>query len=401
MRTYLKKLLLTELLLIFICLGVQSQPNGRENVIFRFPSQSDSFTGGYNRNNTEMNRLRMLIDYHRIDIQRGIYFVYINGYCASFNNRDADSKMANARAERVKAELITIFRLPESAFRAQAQPGPFGHEYDVAVVYIQGGRYQSTTIPDNTWRQTYPSQVQSSPVQGRPQGQVQQTYPSQVQSPPVQSQTQQTYPQVKQPEPQKVTTQDVGTFEPVEEGFQYNIENSRKISLRTNVLYLLGLLPNIGVEYKPVEQIGILFNFGYSNWQSSDNGMRHILTLYNPEIRYYLGERRNWFVGGEFHAGEFDFKWDDFPSFKAKEGGKGNIGDLIGGGLTGGYRAFLSPTFDMDFSLGIGYTRLEYKPYTIVDGNIKYVNDDIIKVKEIFGPTHAGVSLIWKLGKKY
>ena len=372
------KVLLTNLLVLFVCVVLQ----GQERFTFRFPPQSDSFTGGYSRNGSEMDRLKTLINWQRSDIQRGTYSIYIDGY--------AQDEMTNARINKILLEMINIFRLPQSSFRVQTQVG--GSDRDAVTVSIRDSRYASGNYPQQTVPQTtYPQQTQQTVPQ--------ETYPQRTQQ-TVPQQTQQTVPQQTQQTTQStqpVRTQPINsgaTFDVVETGQNFsnnlNLESSRKISIRTNMLYLFALLPNLGIEYKPVDRIGLLFNFGYSDWGFKENQIRHIITLYNPEVRYYLGQKRNFFVGGEFHAGNFDMKF--------KEEKDGNNGDLIGGGLTAGYRAFLSPTFDMDFSIGAGYTRLEYQPYGL-DGVT--IDPTTIKVKEVFGPTNIGVSLIWKLGRKY
>ena len=386
MKSNFIKVLLTNLLVLIVCIGLQ----GQERFTFRFPSQSDSFTSNYGLNGSEMERLKTLINWQRPDIQRGTHVVCIDG-----NARD---EITNARINKVLMEMINIFRLPQSSFRLQTQVGV--GDRDAVTVSIRDSRYVSGTYPQNQQyaQQTYPQQTYPQQTQTQ---QVQQTAPRPTQTQQVQqtapqpTQAQQVQQTASQPTAQSTQPMNSGAiFEVVETGDKnlrpnLNLESGRKISVRTNMVYLLALLPNVGIEYKPVDRIGLLFNFGYSNWGFKENQIRHVATLYNPEVRYYLGQKRNYFVGGEFLAGDFDMK--------VKEDKNGHSGDLIGGGITAGYRAFLSPTFDMDFSIGGGYSRLEYQSYQ-PDGTI--VDDNIIKVKEIFGPTHIGVSLIWKLGKK-
>ncbi|GHT71126.1 hypothetical protein AGMMS50239_40130 [Bacteroidia bacterium] len=165
-----------------------------------------------------------------------------------------------------------------------------------------------------------------------------------------------------------------------------------KFSIRTNLLYWAVATPNLGIEYKPAERFGILVNSAYSHWIWSDDDNHHRTWMVSPEIRYYFGGRgvaRNaptgWFIGVEGHAGEFNFKFKD----------TGYQGDAIGGGLTGGYKLRLSEVFDLDFSLGLGYTQLKYDTYyrsrevmVLKEGGLK---------KDFFGPTQLGVSLIFKL----
>jgi hypothetical protein len=119
--------------------------------------------------------------------------------------------------------------------------------------------------------------------------------------------------------------------------------------------------------------------------------------MISPEVRYYIGENKNWFIGAEGHIGEFNYKLS--PT--------GYQGDAVGAGLTGGYKLRLNKTFDLDFSLGLGYTHLKYETYYRAhyrsNGNGYTVNDSYMVRKEaglkknLFGPTQAGVSLIWKI----
>ena len=91
------------------------------------------------------------------------------------------------------------------------------------------------------------------------------------------------------------------------------------------------------------------------------------------------------YAGVEGHIGEFNFKFKD----------TGYQGDAVGGGITGGYRLRLSRVFDMDFSLGLGYTQLKYDTY--------YRSREVMVLKEgglkknFFGPTQAGVSICLNL----
>ncbi|GHT43896.1 hypothetical protein FACS189438_1970 [Bacteroidia bacterium] len=84
-----------------------------------------------------------------------------------------------------------------------------------------------------------------------------------------------------------------------------------KFSIRTNLLYWAVATPNLGIEYKPAENFGILVNSAYSHWIWSDDDNHHRTWLVQPEVRYYIGANKNWFIGVEGHAGEFNFKFKD------------------------------------------------------------------------------------------
>lgn len=161
--------------------------------------------------------------------------------------------------------------------------------------------------------------------------------------------------------------------------------NPGKFALRTNALYWLGLMPNLGLEWRPAERVGIVVNGGYAMWKKDSWEHNWAGWFVAPEVRIYLGEKMNWFVGPQFLAG----------SFNLKPGDKGYQGDVLAGGVMGGYRMKLSRCWDLDFTLGVGYAHLEYESYRR-EGNMNaYINDNLEKNTVL--PIQAGVNFIWKI----
>jgi hypothetical protein len=149
----------------------------------------------------------------------------------------------------------------------------------------------------------------------------------------------------------------------------------------------LGTIPNGGVTWRPFDRLEVLVNGLYNHWLWSNGNRQYRTLMVVPEFRWYLGEKQRWFWGGEFHTGDFNYKF----------GEDGYQGDLQGGGITGGYRMRLSEKFDMDFYAGLGYTQLEYDTYNRIKGVM--VKKGESAEKNFWGPTQGGVSLIWKLYK--
>ena len=85
-----------------------------------------------------------------------------------------------------------------------------------------------------------------------------------------------------------------------------------------------------------------------------------------------------------FKAGEFNYKLS----------GTGKQGDLMGGGITGGYMLRLNDALSLDFSLALGYLNADYEKYEVSDGvRVRRGND----TKNWWGPVNAGVTLVWTL----
>ncbi len=159
-----------------------------------------------------------------------------------------------------------------------------------------------------------------------------------------------------------------------------------EIYLRTNLLYFAGGLINIGAEYR-MSDFGFLLNAGYSPL-SSDSWDKNLGGWFvSPEVRYYIPKNDSWFVGAQILYGGYDLKIS-----KSLHGREGNV---LGVGAMGGYKIALSKNFDMDFTLGLGYAKLDYDSYETVDGKRAY--SDMGITKNTFLPIQGGINLIYKI----
>ena len=167
---------------------------------------------------------------------------------------------------------------------------------------------------------------------------------------------------------------------------QWQTTNNEPFSLRTNLLHWLTGVPNAGVEYQLNENIGLLLNGGWSRWTGETAAKQHRVWYISPEVRYYLGDAKRWYLGVEGHAGTFNLKLSD----------TGRQADFLGGGLTGGYKLTLNHAFDLDFNLGFGYAQLkDYEKYTQTNG--VYVRTQPTETKNYWGLTQTSLSLVWKI----
>ena len=155
-------------------------------------------------------------------------------------------------------------------------------------------------------------------------------------------------------------------------------------TLRANLLRWSTLTPDLGIEWRINRHMGVLVNGSWTSWSWDDKNRRYALWEVNPEVRWYLGERKAWYVGAMFKAGQFNYKLSD----------NGRQGDLLGGGITGGYRLRLNKSLSMDFSLGLGYVNADTEKYKVTDGvRVRQGRE----TKHWWGPTQAGVTLVWTI----
>lgn len=155
-------------------------------------------------------------------------------------------------------------------------------------------------------------------------------------------------------------------------------------SLRANLLRWATLTPDLGIEWRIDRNWSIQINGTWTSWSRDNSNRRYALWEVSPEIRYHLGKMKRGYLGVMYHAGEFNYK----------TGGIGKQGDLMGGGLTGGYLLKLNRALGLDFSLGIGCTHADYEKYTVIDGvRVKQGEAD----KNYWGVNRLGIGLVWNI----
>jgi Protein of unknown function (DUF3575). len=160
-------------------------------------------------------------------------------------------------------------------------------------------------------------------------------------------------------------------------------------------LYDAFLIPTLGVEWRVTPSVGIKLDGSYS-YLGDEHGKVQKMWLVNPEVRWYLLDSKRFYAGASANFGEYNV-------YKGMIGGMfpdntGYQGKLYGGGLTVGYQLPLSKSFGIDFNLGLGYTHFEYDSFTVINETRVFKDRD--KTKNFWGPTQAGISLIWTLGGK-
>ena len=140
------------------------------------------------------------------------------------------------------------------------------------------------------------------------------------------------------------------------------------LELRTNLLRWATLTPDLGIEWRISPSVGIMVNGSWTSWRWNNAARRYAL----------------WYVGAMFKAGQFNYKLS----------GTGRQGDLLGGGITGGYQLRLNKALALDFTLGLGYLNADTEKYEVIEGvRVRSGNE----TKHWIGPINAGVTLVWKL----
>lgn len=174
------------------------------------------------------------------------------------------------------------------------------------------------------------------------------------------------------------------------------------MDLRTNMLYDIAAVPNIGAEFYLGKNFSILGNWMYGWW---DNNPRHrYWRIYGGEVdaRWWFGRKAHEKPLTGHHIGLyggaliFDFEWGGTGYMGGKPGATLWERCLVNAGIEYGYSLPVGRHFNIDFSLGIGYLGGHYSKYYPFDND--YYREKEYKLR-FFGPTKAEISLVWLIGR--
>ena len=352
--------------LMTVTFPVIAQQKADTTYTFRFVPQKDMFYVPWNGNDTELARLLECIENNKTTILDGKLPLLVDGYCNSLGSEAEDLATAKIRANRVKSELIIRAEIKEENFitRNHATGGDF-----VTVRLTVPVKETAATDAEAEARRKAEAErlaAEKRAEQERLAEEQRKAEEARLAAEKVKAE--------KAAQQNKLTDMPLETKTPTDYHF----------SLRANLLRWATLTPDLGVEWRICPSWGIAVNGSWTSWRWSDKDRRYALWEVAPEVRYYMGEKKAWYLGAMFKAGQFNYKLSE----------TGKQGDLMGGGITAGYQLRLNKALALDFNLGLGYLNADFEKYEVIDGvRVRCGNE----TKDWWGPINAGVTLVWKL----
>lgn len=372
----MRKLLPLLIFLLTIALAAMGQPANADAdaraVSFRFVPGDDMFYIPWAGNGAELEKLHALLDDYRAEIASGAMPVRVDAYCVSRPTAKENLTTAFIRANRVKSELILRKGLTEDNFIT----GNYARKYeglrDVVIVTLRipAAEPAEKTEPVAELRPEEPT-PQPEPV-------VQPATPAERTDPPAP-----TEPLAAQP----AAPTELLAAQPAAPTKPYCV------AVRTNLLYDALLLPTLGIEWRIDADWGIKLD-GSLSWWGDEKGKVQKMWLINPEVRRYMLRDRRFYAGISGNYGQCNLY--KYALGGILSGDTGYQGDFWSAGLTVGYQLRLSGRFSMDFNVGLGYTRFAYDTFGMIDG--VRVSKARNLTKNFWGPTQAGISLMWTIG---
>ena len=341
---------------------VIAQQKADTTYTFRFVPQKDMFYVPWNGNDTELARLLECIENNKATILDGKQPLLVDGYCNSQSCEVKNLATAKIRANRVKSELITRAKIKEENFITRNHVT----EGDFVTVRL--------TVPVKE------TAVTDAEAEARRKAEAERLAAEKERLAEEQRKAEEARLAAEKAEAEKAAQQNTLADTPSET----KITTDYHLFLRANLLRWATLTPDLGLEWRICPSWGIAVNGSWTSWSWSDKDRRYALWEVAPEVRYYMGEKKAWYLGAMFKAGQFNYKLSE----------TGKQGDLMGGGITAGYQLRLNKVLALDFNLGLGYLNADFEKYEVIDGvRVRRGNE----TKDWCGPINAGVTLVWKL----
>ena len=358
---HLLKKMLCGCVLLLPALPAVAQERTDTTYVFRFVPTDDMFYVPFSDNETELERLETCVEKYYDEIRAGFMPLRVDGYSNSESDHQTNLQTARLRSNRVKSELIARQGLTEDCFITKNHAG----KGDYVTVRLTIPKDETPPVTPKDEEKTTASD-ETSKSDNALVNKEQVTPAEEPQKQPVQAE-------------QPSVANAVQTEESLPTG-----EVGGAISLRANLLRWATFTPDLGIEWRINRLWGILVHGSWTSWSWNGKDRRYALWEVSPEVRYFMGKEKLGYIGAMYKAGAFNYKLS----------ATGKQGDLMGGGITGGYQLRLNDVLSLDFNLAVGCLHADYEKYEVIDGVRVRQGEES---KNWWGPINAGVTLVWKM----
>lgn len=173
-------------------------------------------------------------------------------------------------------------------------------------------------------------------------------------------------------------------------------------ALKTNLLFDAATLVNLELEVPIGKRWSVAAEVIFPWWLQEQQQRCIQMLSGNIEVKYWFGDRTydrkgqkresltGWFIGLYAGGGYYDLEWN----------ARGYQGEFfIAAGISGGYAHSIGRNLRMEYSLGVGYMRTNYRYYEAKKGtdNQWHLTRKTDGRFTWIGPTRAKVSLVWMI----
>ena len=350
-------LLITALLFIWELPVIAQQPTDT-TYIFRFVPNDDMFYVPWNGNDRSLHQLLNILEKNKKQLQAGQMYISVSSYAASANDILTSERMAYIRNNRIKSELITQGGLTEQMFVTdRAILSSYGKEKlrNVVVVTFPASVEKVAEIAGiEAARRVENYNKERSGKAERERQFIEQAAREKAEAERLaKEQAEREHLAAQEKARKQAETERLAAEREEKECAETERlaaeaaakAKAHSLSLRANLLRWGTLTPDLGVEWRLNRHVGILVNGSYTSWTWNSTDCRYALWEIAPEARYYIGKEKRGYIGAIYKAGSFNYKLSEI----------GKQGNLMGGGLTGGYQLKLNKALNLDFSLSAAF----------------------------------------------
>ena len=165
------------------------------------------------------------------------------------------------------------------------------------------------------------------------------------------------------------------------------------MAVKTNALYDLLAIPNLGLELYLGKKWSVAANWHYAWWKTDSKSWYWRTYGGDIALRRWLGRKAAEKPLTGHHVGVYG----QLLTYDFETGGRGYLGDKwsYAAGVEYGYSLPVAKRMNIDFTLGLGYLSGEYKEYLPMDDCYVW---QATKNRKWMGPTKAEISLVWLIG---
>lgn len=341
-------------------------------ILFRFVPKRLMFYSPYNGNEKAISEAMKLLRMHRKAIVNGDAVIRIRGFCQSYPTEKENLAAAKNRSNQVKSYFITHLGMKESYYRTSNEAILYKGMRDiVALVDIE---YLS--VPDAINDSVLEIRTRNEAV-------ISQRIPVRVDTIPLES-VMEFDPIAEQDIAKILETKPLFENEPISKRFRHNIP----LSVKTNLLYDVILLPSLEFEYRFNKHWSVNLEGTMAWWHKDTKHKYYQLAQISPEVRYWFkseGARKGHYFGLFIGGGWYDLE----------NGNRGYKGEGEYAGISYGYMFPIGKYFALEAGIGAGFLHANSEDYLPIDEH--YVYQQSIRTN-YFGPLKLKLAFVWNIG---
>ncbi|WP_294175737.1 DUF3575 domain-containing protein [uncultured Coprobacter sp.] len=340
-------------------------------ILFRFVPKRLMFYSPYNGNEKAISEAMKLLRMHRKAIVNGDAVIRIRGFCQSYPTEKENLAAAKNRSNQVKSYFITHLGMKESYYRTSNEAIPYKGMRDiVALVDIE---YLS--VPDAINDSVLEIRTRKAVISQR--------IPVRVDTIPLES-VMEFDPIAEQDIAKVLEAKPLFENEPISKRFRRNIP----LSVKTNLLYDVILLPSLEFEYRFNKHWSVNLEGTMAWWHKDTKHKYYQLAQISPEVRYWFkseGARKGHYFGLFIGGGWYDLE----------NGNRGYKGEGEYAGISYGYMFPIGKYFALEAGIGAGFLHANSEDYLPIDEH--YVYQQSIRTN-YFGPLKLKLAFVWNIG---